>query len=156
MPAQVPRRAAAGERAVRIVADASVVLAAMLPERHTVEARVTLAGAGEVHAPDLLLYEIVSALHARVRRRDLTSGQADLKRLEARALPARYASAHELDAAALALADRLGHSAYDCFYLALAIERECVLVTADRALAASARSAGLDRYVYLLGEESVR
>lgn len=141
---------------MRVVADASVILAAMLPERHTDEARKVLGEAEQVHAPDLLLYEIISALHSRVRRGDLTPGQAELKRLEARAFPARHAAAHELDAAALALADRLDHSAYDCFYLALAMERECVLVTADRGLARSARSAGLDRYVHLLGEESVR
>lgn len=156
MRAPTYRDAAAGRPAVRIVADASVVLAAMLPEYHTAEARLALGEAEEVYAPDLLLYEIVSALHARVRRGDLTSGQADGKRLEARALPAHYAAAHELDASALALAGRLSHSTYDCFYLALAIERGCVLVTADRALAGSARSAGFDRYVHLLGEESVR
>lgn len=139
---------------MRIVADASVVLAAMLPERHTREAREALGNAGQVHAPDLLLYEIVSALHARVRRGDLSAGQAELKRLEARALPALQAPAHELDAAALALAGRLDHSAYDCFYLALAMERECILVTADRGLARAARAAGLDRYVRLLGEDT--
>lgn len=141
---------------MQIVADASVILAAMLPERHTAEAREALARAEQVHAPDLLLYEIVSALHSRVRRGDLTAEQAELKRLEARALPARQAAAHELDAAALALAERLDHSAYDCFYLALAIERDCVLVTADRGLVRSARSAGLDRYVHLLGEDTPR
>ena len=41
--------------------------------------------------------------------------------------------------------------AYDCFYLALAIERECVLVTGDRGLASSARAIGLETHVRLLG-----
>lgn len=35
---------------------------------------------------------------------------------------------------ALALARRLRHSAYDCFYLALAVRLEAPLVTADRRL----------------------
>lgn len=141
---------------MRIVADASVVIAALLPEQQSDNARSALAAADEVYAPDLLLYEIVSALRARLARGDITLDEADAKRLEARAFPARYQAAHELDAQALALAALLEHSAYDCFYLALAIDQECELVTADRRFAAVARAAGLGAHVRLLGEESRR
>ncbi|MBS3956477.1 MAG: type II toxin-antitoxin system VapC family toxin [Clostridiales bacterium] len=135
----------------RIVADASLVLAVLLPEAHSDEARAVLAGADEVHAPDLLLYEVVSALRMHVVRGTLTIAEAETKGAEAHDAPLLLTGARELDAHALSLAHVLGHSAYDCFYLALAIERECVLVTGDRGLASAARAIGLGTHVRLLG-----
>ncbi|MDP2182994.1 MAG: type II toxin-antitoxin system VapC family toxin [Actinomycetota bacterium] len=134
-----------------VVVDASTVFATLLPEVSSAEAHAVLAGVTEVWAPDLLPYEIVSALAARVRRGDISPEEADLKRLEARSLPASLVPASDLDAQALTLALRLGHSAYDCFYLALALECECPLVTCDQKLAAAAGEAGLGAYVRLLG-----
>lgn len=135
-----------------IVIDASTVVATLLPEVHSAAAHRALAQATEVWAPDLLPHEIVSALATRVRRGDISPEDGDLKRLEARSLPASLVSARDLDAPAFALALRLAHSAYDCFYLALALERECPLVTCDKKLAAAAETAGLGTYVQLIAE----
>jgi len=57
-----------------------------------------------------------------------------------------------LDERALALAQMLDHSVYDCLYLALAIDKGCPVLTADRHFAAAARRAELGGYVLLLGE----
>ncbi len=136
---------------LRIVADASAVLAAMLPEVHTDEACALLASASEIHAPDLLPYEVVSALRMRVVRGDLTDSEAQTKLHEARALPVLLTSARQLDCQAFALASALRHSTYDCFCLALALELDCELVTGDRRLAKRTREAGVGAHVRVLG-----
>lgn len=135
-----------------LVVDASALLAALLPEPHTSEATQRLADASDLYAPDLLIFETTAVLAARVSRGELAAEHAHIKRREACDFPVLLSPGRELSEQALALADRLDHSAYDCFYLALAIERECPLLTGDRALAAAARRQGLGDYVCLLGE----
>ena len=134
----------------RRVVDASVVLSAILPEVHTQTALHALGLVDRVYAPDLLPYETISALCSRIARGDLSVDEADVKRLELRDMPVTLSSALDLDALAFTLANEMGHSAYDCFYLALAIEMECPLLTLDRRLSLAAESAGLGEYVELI------
>lgn len=139
-------------RTTSIVVDASTVVCALLGELHAEEAFVRLASATTRFAPDLITAEIASALHKRTRCGDLTPDEADLKRAESQLLPLAIVPTRELDERALALALMLDHSVYDCLYLALAIEKDCPVVTGDRYLAKLARGAGLGGHVLLLGE----
>lgn len=134
----------------RRVVDASVILSAVLPEIHTEAALSALALVDKSYAPDLLPYETTSALCARVAREDLSVEEADAKRRELRDMPVVLSPAHDLDALAFALANEMGHSVYDCFYLALAIEMECSLLTLDRRLALAAKGANLGEYLDLI------
>ena len=49
-------------------------------------------------------------------------------------VPMRIHDGASLFAESVALAQRLKHPAYDCFYLAAALRSDCRLVTADRRL----------------------
>lgn len=135
-----------------IVVDASTVVCALLGEIHAEEAFTRLASAATRFAPDLITAEIASALHKRTRCGDLTPDEMELKRTESQLLPLHLVPLRGLDERALGLALMLDHSVYDCFYLALAIDKGCPVVTGDRRLAAAARAAGLNEYVVLLGE----
>ena len=51
-------------------------------------------------------------------------------------VPWQVVASIELLAEAISLSTRLNHPAYDCFYLALARQNACALVTADKRLIA--------------------
>lgn len=135
-----------------IVLDASALVACLLGEAHAEEALARLGAARTRFAPELITAEVASALQKRARRGDLTAKEARLKRRESQLLPLHVVPMRSLDERALELGIALDHSVYDCFYLALAIDKECAVLTADRHLAAAAGKAGLKRYVTLLGE----
>lgn len=85
-------------------------------------------------APQLLIAEVADALRKHVRVGDITIGQATDA---LQALPGCFSeivAMQLLAAPALEIAQRLEHSAYDCFYVALAEDRAVKLVTADMRL----------------------
>jgi predicted nucleic acid-binding protein len=90
------------------------------------------SGALRLIAPEFLLAEIASVLAKRCRRRELTPVQAresfGLFRVY---MPVLVALGGEIDSA-LELSILHSVPIYDCLYLALALERGCELVTADR------------------------
>lgn len=118
--------------------DCSVAAKWTLTEPGDVEASRLLdeqeAGRISLIAPELLLVEFASLISKRVRRKQLSVDQAhemfwiiehsDLKFFETR----------RLLGAALELALTSQMSAWDCVYLALAIERNCAMITDDRRL----------------------
>jgi predicted nucleic acid-binding protein len=91
-------------------------------------------------APDLIVPEFVNVLWKRVRRRECSRAAAteilELWRLDCPQL----VESSELAARAFELANDLAQPVYDCLYLALAIQIDASLATADRRLAVSARS----------------
>jgi predicted nucleic acid-binding protein len=98
-----------------------------------------IAGERELLAPDLIVPEFLNLLWKRVRRRECSREAAE-QVLELWELdrPELVASSM-LAAQAFELALALDHPVYDCLYLALALELDAPLVTADRELARSAR-----------------
>lgn len=124
------------------VIDASVAIKWVVEEEGTEEA-LALRGGNRLIAPDLFVSECANVLWKKTRRHELTREEALLAaRLLARAdmelLPTRA-----LMETATELAIALGHPAYDCIYLALAIENDCRFVTADAGFAGTV--AGLRR-----------
>jgi predicted nucleic acid-binding protein len=121
-----------------LVVDCSVAAKWTLVEPGDAEASRLLdeqeAGQVSLIAPDLLLMEFARLISKRVRRRQLPVDQAhemfwvidqpDLKFFETR----------RLLGAALELALATQMSAWDCVYLALAIEQNCPMITANRRL----------------------
>jgi predicted nucleic acid-binding protein len=94
-------------------------------------------------APELIVYEVVNAAW-KTARVGLLSWEA--AREIAGEIAPRFdvlVRGHDLAARAAELCRRLDHSAYDCFYLALAEREEAALVCADRRLADAARRVGL-------------
>jgi predicted nucleic acid-binding protein len=129
---------------MRIVVDASVASKWYFDEPgHEAADRVLaarIAGEHELLAPDLIVPEFVNVLWKRVRRQECSRDAAQVVlELWETDRPSLVASSH-LATQAFQLATALDQSVYDCLYLALALEIDAPLATADRQLASAARS----------------
>lgn len=116
----------------RYVVDASVAAQWFFPEEHTEVAESLLEIAKiELLAPDLLHVEIAALLRERARRGEIDAGTAE-RVLEALCKsPVDLTSSSDLAQHALSLALREGIGLQDAFYLALAMQAGCPVVTAD-------------------------
>ena len=115
------------------VVDASVACKWFFEETGSREARDILT-AGPVAAPDLIVAEVANVAWRRVVQAEIRSDQAAAAMTGLLAVMDELVPCATLAKAALAMACKIGHPAYDCFYVALAEAREAVLVTGDRAL----------------------
>ena len=114
----------------RVVIDASIAIQWVVEEDGTPEALRILA-VRPLSSPDLLLAECANILWKKVRRAELARDEAImasrvLQRSDVEILPTRA-----LMETATRLAIELDHPAYDCVYLALALENGWPFVTAD-------------------------
>jgi predicted nucleic acid-binding protein len=116
----------------RIVVDASLGLKWVMIEEHSDRA-VALGPGRELLTSALFWAESGNAIATRVRRGDLDDARAEQAFRDLQAVPLQT---RPLDGtsvtAALAIARDLIHPVYDCCYLALAIEENSIVVTADR------------------------
>lgn len=137
----------------RYVVDASVAAQWYFPEEHTDTAESLLEIAKiELVAPDLLPVEIAVLLHERVRRGEIDPGTAE-RILEALGkAPVDLKPAGDLARQALTLMLREGLGLHDAFYLALAIQAGCPLVTADPRLVDLLGGGPLARHVVWIGD----
>jgi predicted nucleic acid-binding protein len=113
------------------VVDASVVTKWFVDQMHSDIAERVQASDRPLLAPQLMIAEVTDALRKHVRVRDITLHQASAA-LES--LPNWFSEIVPMQALAspaLTIARKIEHSAYDCFYLALAESRSARLVTAD-------------------------
>jgi predicted nucleic acid-binding protein len=122
------------------VVDASVVLKWFLPESDSAAADFLLEkflnDEVELIAPDLMLVETASALWKRVLvRKELSDQEATLIYRDLLTLPISLISSGTVSESAFSIALKHNHSVYDAIYCALAHERTCDFVTADRILA---------------------
>jgi predicted nucleic acid-binding protein len=121
-----------------LVLDCSVTAKWVLHEAGHAEALRLLqeekSGQVSLIAPDLLLMEFASLIAKRVRRLQIPAAQAaDTFRLLRQVAPVLFDTRPLLDAA-LQLALHRHVSLWDSVYLALAIQHNCPLITADRRL----------------------
>ena len=135
----------------RIVVDASLGLKWVLIEEHSDRA-VALGAGRELLTSALFWAESGNAIAMRVRRGELSAVRADEAFRDLQAVPLRTRSLDGISVtAALSIARDLGHPVYDCCYLALAVDANCVVVTADRRFrAAAVRHPSLAARVVLL------
>ena len=118
-----------------LVVDASVVLKWVLHEDGRPAALRLLEryqdGQTTLLAPRLLLSEAANVLWKYVHRGLLTAPQATAAYDHFLVNAPRLADSSRVWAAALQLSLAHRRTAYDCLYLALALDRQCDLVTAD-------------------------
>ncbi len=114
------------------VVDASVVVKWLVTEEWSDESSRLLDAGPTLIAPELVFAEASNALWAMHRRGDLTrddlTDATDLLKSAPISVPV---SMRRLAAGAVRLAVDLGHPAYDCYYLALAMQEQYPVVTAD-------------------------
>jgi len=116
-----------------LVIDASVAIKWVVEEAGTSEA-LGLRGRYRLLAPDLLVAECANILWKKVSRKELSSGEALLAARLLQAADLELRPGRPLLLAATELAVELDHPAYDCLYLAVAVEIDCRLVTMDERL----------------------
>jgi predicted nucleic acid-binding protein len=136
-----------------LVVDASVALKWVVEEDSTAEA-LALRQKAKLIAPELLVAECANILWKKVQRRELSKEEALfaarlLQGAEIELLPTRF-----LFEAATRMSIEIDHPAYDCLYLALAVEKGCRFVTADerflRKLHQNRRGAFRDKAISLI------
>ncbi len=115
-----------------IVIDASVAVKWFLPELHAKAARKLLSGKRHLLAPDLIWSEVGNVLWKKVQRRELAAEAARNIVREFQHFPLETPSSKRLLEPAWDIAERFQMTVYDSLYVALAINRGCALVTADR------------------------
>jgi predicted nucleic acid-binding protein len=113
-----------------LVIDASIAVKWVVEEDATPEA-LALRQKAKLIAPELLVAECANILWKKVQRRELSKEEALfaarlLQGAEIELLPTRF-----LFEAATRMSLEINHPAYDCVYLALAVESDCQFVTAD-------------------------
>ena len=118
-----------------LVVDASVVIKWHVTEIHTNAAlRLLQDDAPTLHVPDLVFPEVGNILWKKFRRGDLTKEQArEIGHLVAMA-PVAVHSSSPLFEAALEIAMRTGRTVYDSLYVALAVQLNGRVITADEKL----------------------
>ncbi len=126
---------------MNLIVDASVAIKWGVEEEGSDAAHAVLARSPLV-SPDLIAAEIANALWKKGLRREIGVEQLAYS-FEACLRPIdELASTEDLAGRALELAMELKHSAYDCFYLALAEARDATFITADGRLLARLEQGG--------------
>ena len=113
-----------------LVIDASIAITWVVEEDGTPQA-LALRRHARLIAPDLLVAECANVLWKKVRRKELLKDEALLAARLLRGTEIELLPTRSLLEAATRLAVELDHPAYDCLYLALAIENACPFVTTD-------------------------
>lgn len=120
------------------VVDASVVIKWVIEEDGTREA-LAVRARGRLLAPDLLVAECANILWKKVRRAELSVNEAQFAARLLQASDIEFLPTHALLETATCLAIDTDHPAYDCLYLAVAIQQNCPFITADEAFVRAIR-----------------
>jgi predicted nucleic acid-binding protein len=116
-----------------LVIDASIAAKWLIEEDGTPQA-LALSKRAKLIAPDLLAAECANILWKKVQRGELAQEEALLAARLLQAAEIELAPTRFLLEAATRIAIELDHPAYDCVYLALAVDRNCRFVTAAQRL----------------------
>jgi predicted nucleic acid-binding protein len=113
-----------------LVIDASIAVKWVVEEEGTPQA-LALREQAKLIAPDLLVAECANILWKKVQRTELSTKEAFLAARLLQGAEIELLPTRSLLEAAAGIAIELDHPAYDCLYLALAVEHDCTFVTAD-------------------------
>ena len=119
-----------------LVVDASVAVRWLFDMDGVTQADALLQSGEALIAPDLVFSEITNAAWKMTALAALPGETAAELVLRSGDFFHEIVASRELKDPALAIAIELRHPAYDCFYLALAGQRDCQMVTADERLMA--------------------
>lgn len=133
------------------VVDVSVVVKWFVAESLAAQAEALAGGATPLIAPDFLSIEFANVLWKKVTRGEVTAENAVgmLHRLSA--MPVKQVDSSPLLPRAMELATTTRRTVYDCLYLALAISRSAMLITADERFVNAIRATRWRGHVIWLG-----
>lgn len=133
------------------VLDASIAAKWFLPEPGSNLALALRDSLGTILVPDLIFAEMGNVLCQRVRRRSLSTQEAQTFIRLFRALPLYVHDSRSLIEDAVRIALEFGATAYDALYVGLALSQKVVFITADQKLL-RLRSGRLERVIVSLEE----
>ena len=113
-----------------LVIDASIAVKWVVEEEGTPQA-LALRQRTKLIAPELLVAECANILWKKAARGELSKEEAILAAKLLHSAEVELLPMRSLFETATSLAIELDHPAYDCIYLALAVENDCPFVTAD-------------------------
>jgi predicted nucleic acid-binding protein len=113
-----------------LVVDASIAIKWIVDEDGTPDALI-LRNRARLIAPDLLVPECANILWKKAQRKELSRDEALLAARLLQSAEIELLPTRSLLEAATRIVIELDHPAYDCIYLALAMENDCLFVTAD-------------------------
>jgi predicted nucleic acid-binding protein len=134
---------------MRLVIDASIAFKWVGEEDGT---EAALRKKAQLIAPDLLIAECANILWKKVHRNELSKSEALIAAHLLQRANVDILATRNLLETATGLAIELGHPAYDCIYLALAIQSDCRFGTADKAFVRKIGPACLAGRVVALAE----
>ena len=115
-----------------VVVDASVAAKWLIAEPDSAIAVGLLDGSFDLHAPRLLASEIGNMLWRKVLNGSIDDDEAARLAAALLAMPLQWRDDERTCVEAVRIAVELGHPAYDCMYLALALLIGTKVVTADK------------------------
>jgi len=116
-----------------LVIDASIAVKWVIEEEGTSEA-LALRQKAKLIAPELLVAECANILWKKVQRGELLKNEALLAARLLQGAEIELLPTRSLFETATRMSMEIDHPAYDCLYLALAVEKKCRFVTADERL----------------------
>jgi predicted nucleic acid-binding protein len=116
-----------------LVIDASILIKWVVEEDGT-NLALALRQKARLMAPDLIVAECANILWKKVQRKELSRDEALFAARLLQSAEVELVPARALMESATRMAIELDHPAYDCLYLALAVENGCQFVTADKRL----------------------
>jgi predicted nucleic acid-binding protein len=129
------------------VVDASFAMKWFLPEEGSDKALSILEDMERFFIPDLFLIESDSIVTKKVRRRELDLSEAPVLQQQIRKLPYIIVPYRDISKFALELSSTMYISHYDACYLAVAIEAEGILYTADIRMYNGLKTTPFNKYV---------
>lgn len=130
-----------------VVVDSSVALKWFIPEDLSQEAERLLDGSFELLTPDLLFPEFGNILWKKISRGEIQPEEARDILAALKRVPLAVVSSSGLIEAALEIAIACQRTVYDAVYVALAVSRDCPLVTAADRLARALANGPLARHI---------
>jgi predicted nucleic acid-binding protein len=134
-----------------VVIDASVLIKLYIDEVGSPAAERAVKNSDPLLAPDLLLPETANILWKYVRRGELSPTEANEILADIMQLPLQITASQELIESALRIAVETGRTVYDSLYVALAVQSDTVLLTADERLANAIASTRYASHLQLVG-----
>ncbi len=133
-----------------LVVDASVAVKWFIPERGSIEAIKLLNSSNQLFAPDIIRPEVGNILWKLYTRHLLTGDEALQIIGNFLSLPIEICNSNVLITSAFEIAVAAGRTVYDSLYLAMAVGRNSVLITADQRLFNALKNTDFARFVRIL------
>ncbi len=134
------------------VIDASVAVKWVQPEELSAEAQLLVSRYPRLIVPDFLYLEVANTLWKRAQRKELTTQETFVALEGICNMVLEVVPAKGLLDSAMAFALQTKRTLYDSVYLALALDSDCKLVTADRRFFNAIGQSGWGKYVDWLGD----